>query len=40
MIKMGDIENNERTIVITDTIQNGYENPTLEIINVDHFLGL
>jgi len=40
MVKMGDIKNDERTIVITDILKNGHENPTLEIIHVGKFLGV
>ncbi len=38
MIKMNDIEDDGKTIVITDIKKNNYETPTLEIINVKQFL--
>jgi pyruvate kinase len=40
MIAMEDIGSDEKTIIITDIKRDGYEIPTMEIINVKQFLGL
>lgn len=40
MIKMWDIEGDEKTLVVTDIKKNWHNNPVLEIINVKQFLGL
>jgi pyruvate kinase len=40
MIRMKDINSNEKIIVITDIKKDNYETPTLEIIHVDRFLGM
>lgn len=40
MLKMWDIENNGKIIVITDIKKDNHENPTLEIVHVTKFLGL
>jgi len=40
MLKMWDIERNEKTIVITDIKKNNNENPILKIITVEDFLSM
>jgi len=40
MLKMWDIERNEKTIVITDIKKNNNENPILKIITIEDFLSM